>query len=1074
MRRAFSRGLLLLALAAWALGCGDDPPATGEADVIAIDDATGDASGDDIGVNDAGVDEDIAVPDTGEDDALTPDAEDDAEEDAEADAPAPDVSFEGCTADQCEIDGECVDNGTANPDNPCEVCLVIQDDAAWSFDDAASCDDGDACTADDACFEGTCMGTIALCEDANACTAGTCDPLSGECSFENVEGACDDGDPCTPDDVCSDGACVGNGALACDDGNPCTVERCEPGVGCVSEPADGGACDDGDPCTVGDVCSAGACVAGTDPLDCDDANVCTIDRCIPGVGCDTVSIADACSDDNPCTDETCDPVQGCIFPFNSDPCDDSDVCTMGDTCVEGVCLGMTLPIDDMNVCTDDICTNPGGVSNTPNMDACDDFNACTVGDTCADGGCIPGTDPLVCTDNNECTDDGCDPDSGCTFTNNTNLCDDGDACTVDDVCGDGTCTGAPRVCDDFNDCTADSCDATDGCVHTLIATNGCRPNFVVDFPPRAATLLGEGFPASINVRGSVSSGAGDIASLTLNGVDVALVDDGDGSFAFNVPVGVVVGSNTLRFEAVDSFGSVRERVQGFHWSTSFTSFRAADPADQRIEPGLGLWLGQETIDDRQPPPPTDFASIFSSVLDSFDLGGIFDPDTPATSIGALGVNFDIYVRTLDYANSTIALSAIDGGLRLNLSINGVAGRLRIDCTSSDFACFFAGGDNDGSLSASSIGYTADIRLRADGSGGLDISVANASTSVNGTSISSDGGFQNFLLGVASALFFDIESTLEAELNGVLADVIEPLLDDALSGLALNLPFDLPSLDPAGGATIPVALATDFNVVTFQDESPGPQGGLLGLGASAETTVRGVSEGEPFDSNRGSPDRNGCGVAAQQLVVPGVAPLEVVFPDDTLNGILYAAWWGGLLEFPLDPSILGDLDLEAFGITDLTLDVSAWLPPVASDCRDGRLLLSIVDLRIDASLLLFGQRLDLVVYTAFDAPIQLVAADGELGVIVDAIEDVSLEVNVVQEDLVASEALIAGLLESELVPALGDLLGGGEPLASFPLPAFDLSDGVGLPPGSLEIAISIIDPPAETRQGGNTIVYGVLQ
>ena len=526
-----------------------------------------------------------------------------------------------------------------------------------------------------------------------------------------------------------------------------------------------------------------------------------------------------------------------------------------------------------------------------------------MGDTCADGGCVPGTDPLVCDDLNVCTDDACDPDTGCTFTNNTAGCDDGNACTISDTCGGGVCSGTVRNCDDGNACTADSCDAETGCENTLIATNDCRPNIVVDFPPRAATILGGAFPGSITVTGSVSSGAGDITSLILNDEEVTLTSSGAGTFAFAVPVDTLIGSNTLRFEATDSFGTTRE-----HPGLPLVPSPRLPPARRPAHRARARRLSQ--IDDGAPPPPTDFASIFSSVLDSFDLGGIFDSGTPATSVGALGVNFDIYVRTLNYDNSAIALAAIDGGLRLALAINGINGRLFIDCTSSGFACFFAGGDNDGSLSASSIGYAADIQLRADGSGGLDITIANASTSVSNTDISSDGGFQNFLLGVAASLFFDIEATLESELNGVLADTIEPLLSDALSGLALNLPFDLPSLNPAGGDTIPVSLATDFNVVEFQDGSPGPQGGLLGLGASAETTVRGVDEGEPFDSNLGSPDRNGCGVAAQRSSCRGSRPRghppRRHAERDPLRGVV-----GRPPEFPLDPSILGDLDSRAW-------------------------------------------------------------------------------------------------------------------------------------------------------------------
>ena len=257
---------------------------------------------------------------------------------------------------------------------------------------------------------------------------------------------------------------------------------------------------------MGDTCTAGVCSPGADPLDCGDENLCTIDRCIPGVGCDYVSIADSCSDDNPCTDETCDPTQGCVYPFNTDPCEDGDVCTMGDTCTEGVCLGMAVSVDDLNLCTDDICTNPGGVANIPNTDPCDDFNACTVGDTCADGGCVPGTDPLVC-DDSTCTDDA-DPDTGCTFTNNTVGCDDGNAAR--------SATPAAASARDRPQLRRRQR------LHGGLVRRRDRlrehpdrderlpPEHRRGLPPRAATILGGAFPGSITVTGSVSSGAGDM------------------------------------------------------------------------------------------------------------------------------------------------------------------------------------------------------------------------------------------------------------------------------------------------------------------------------------------------------------------------------------------------------------------------------------------------------------------------------------------------------------------------------------------------------------------------------------
>lgn len=73
-------------------------------------------------------------------------------------------------------------------------------------------------------------------------------------------GACDDGDPCTAGDACTDGICIGPGAT-CDDGNACTADLCGLEGGCVHEPA-AGRCDDGDACTLADACTASACVAG--------------------------------------------------------------------------------------------------------------------------------------------------------------------------------------------------------------------------------------------------------------------------------------------------------------------------------------------------------------------------------------------------------------------------------------------------------------------------------------------------------------------------------------------------------------------------------------------------------------------------------------------------------------------------------------------------------------------------------------------------------------------------------------------------------------------------------------------
>ncbi|MEM7604983.1 MAG: hypothetical protein AAF411_06460 [Myxococcota bacterium] len=58
----------------------------------------------------------------------------------------------------CLIEGMCFADGSANPDNACELCDVGANMSDWSAS-VASCDDGDACTLDDVCTDGVCAGT---------------------------------------------------------------------------------------------------------------------------------------------------------------------------------------------------------------------------------------------------------------------------------------------------------------------------------------------------------------------------------------------------------------------------------------------------------------------------------------------------------------------------------------------------------------------------------------------------------------------------------------------------------------------------------------------------------------------------------------------------------------------------------------------------------------------------------------------------------------------------------------------------------------------------------------------------
>jgi cysteine-rich repeat protein len=111
------------------------------------------------------------------------------------------------------------------------------------IDPGESCDDanfrsGDGC--DTACRVEPCF----RCAEAPS----TCEPAAG---------GCDDGDPCTVGDACSEGRCAGTPAI---EGSPC---------------------DDVNPCTTGDACRSGRCVASA-RLSCGACSVCDreVGKCV--------------------------------------------------------------------------------------------------------------------------------------------------------------------------------------------------------------------------------------------------------------------------------------------------------------------------------------------------------------------------------------------------------------------------------------------------------------------------------------------------------------------------------------------------------------------------------------------------------------------------------------------------------------------------------------------------------------------------------------------------------------------------------------------------------------------------
>ena len=151
---------------------------------------------------------------------------------------------------------------------------------------------------------------------------------------------CDDEDPCTTDDACLVGVCVGPPA-DCDDLNPCTSDQCVDEIGCVNTSVvEGQDCDDENVCTINDGCSGGKCVGGA-PFDCNDDNVCTTDSCSDAKGCQYAPAPGDC-DDGVCVQGVCCIPDCGIKECGNDGCGGScGTCDGGDTCLDppGQCFG---------------------------------------------------------------------------------------------------------------------------------------------------------------------------------------------------------------------------------------------------------------------------------------------------------------------------------------------------------------------------------------------------------------------------------------------------------------------------------------------------------------------------------------------------------------------------------------------------------------------------------------------------------------------------------------------------------------------------------------------------------------
>jgi len=228
---------------------------------------------------------------------------------------------------------------------------------------------------------------------------------------------------------------------------------------------------------------------------------------------------------------------------------------------------------------------------------------------------------------------------------------------------------------------------------------------------------------------------------------------------------------------------------------------------------------------------------------------------------------------------------------------------------------------------------------------------------------------------------------------------------------------------------------------------------------------------------GSIGRASCLSATPEpgLTFPKKGPLELGLWDDFINEILYAVYLSGDLHMALPASVLGNVDLTQYGVTDLNLTIDFMLPPILSGCNStGKLMMEIGDVGVHATMMLFGQAMDMQIYASLEAEAQITAADSptgkQLALTVDKPLFIDLQIASLSGGLVGAEDQLTSLFKSTLVPQVMNLLS-GKVLATFPIPQIDLSTlAPGIPAGT----VIAIDLQEVLRILGYTVATGGLK
>lgn len=636
------------------------------------------------------------------------------------------------------------------------------------------------------------------------------------------------------------------------------------------------------------------------------------------------------------------------------------------------------------------------------------------------------------------------------------------------------------------------------------------PVIDIPWPARGETVLGQG--DFLVIEGTVTDAFGDIDFFEIDGIEVDVLPDG----SFEALMLPQWGVNIIDAWAFDVFGNGSKLSPSFSYSASYLDYEGAGMDDVKQVDGAELLVGQEFLDDgdHDHSNPDDLATIMEVLLGDLDIvdliggfGGfpllqqplnLIDFDLGILKV-KLGGSIDVaanIVEPTDVGPTMVTIDSRVGGidslielgdaetlalliaLEIEASINASL-EVEVFGNTLDLFAVSAGITTSTQFSLDSLLLSSKIDIQKAPGGELIVDIVQIDTEFTNLLIDPiQDVVIDFLLGdlpfgipdqsfsFPLSQLVDINTLTDQFLDPLttgflplLTDLITPFIEEFADGilvqlleaLELELPIPLPELLGPKPEPMELIVGTDISSIEFTDD-----GGQIGLSLGF-LADKGVDR-EPL----GSIQRAGCLKGEDDsFSYNWDRSFGGAMKTDAINAALFAVWWSGFLNGPID---LGSL-LSGGGLpiplNNLNAEMNFLMAPVISDCGPkGVLEAQVGDLWVDFEADLLGSPVHAEMYV--DLAISLFFGASEEGLTVTVGDFRYLEVEIISYDSDPDALIdIRDLLENQLGSLLGDLVV-GQSFGPIEIPEIAFADLVpGLPP---EASIKLGNVTIDKSQG----------